>query len=196
MKLNVSTTAGKAADEGEVLTAQSLGSGDGDWRVIDLWSEELSPWEARLVWSGGGATTGQVFRGNLSTSVNIQARAAMRTADVTPRTSGPSAVRSARRTSAERAGTSMCRRPRGPRFGRLELSDNTLFGTAFIELLDANATTRARYGADKQAFRYSRSVCGLRISFAAPGAISLAAPRAISFAAPGAISFAAPDPIT
>ena len=53
-KLPASTVAGDAGAEGEVLTAQSVGSGDGDWRIIDLWSDEATPWEARLVWSGGG----------------------------------------------------------------------------------------------------------------------------------------------
>ena len=95
-KLTTSTTAGGPGTEGEVLTAQSLGTGDGDWRIIDLWSDELSPWEARVVWSGGGgaqrtakvdvpkcirvcvhATTIQVFGSNLSTSADIPARAAI-----------------------------------------------------------------------------------------------------------------------
>ena len=49
-KLTASTTAGSAGTEGEVLTAHSEGAGDGDWRILDLWSDEGIPWEARIVW--------------------------------------------------------------------------------------------------------------------------------------------------
>ncbi|MFN7145836.1 MAG: hypothetical protein ACK4YP_18820, partial [Myxococcota bacterium] len=53
-KLPASTVAGAPGAEVEVLTAQSVGQGEGDWRIVDLWSDEGTPWEARLVWSGGG----------------------------------------------------------------------------------------------------------------------------------------------
>jgi hypothetical protein len=170
-KLTASTTAGTAGTEGEVLTAQSLGQGEGDWRIIDLWSDELSPWEARLVWSGGGgaqrtakldvpkcirvcvhATTVQVFGSNLSLSTNIQARAAI--AEGQCDTENQWTERGARdgQDIGGGAGNADVSPPPWAKFARLELSDNTLLGTAFIEILDANATTRARYGADKQPF--------------------------------------------
>ena len=40
--------------------------------------------------------------------------------------------------------------PPWAKFVRLELSDSTLLSTAFVELLDVNATARGRYAADKQ----------------------------------------------
>jgi hypothetical protein len=163
-KLPASTVAGTAGAETEVLTAQSIGQGDGDWRIIDLWSDEGSPWEAKLVWSGGGgaqrtalldvpnctrvcvhATMAQVFGANLSTATAIQARAAI--ADGQCDTENQRTVRG---TVADQGAILAVVPPPWAKFARLELSDNTLLPTAFVELLDANATSRARYGADKQ----------------------------------------------
>jgi hypothetical protein len=156
--------AGSAGAEGEVLTAQSIGSGDGDWRIVDLWSDEGTPWEARLVWSGGGgaqrtayldvpkctrvcvhATMLQVFGSNLSTSAAVQARAAI--ADGQCDTENQWTVRG----SVADAGTTVSVvPPPWAKFVRLELSDSTLLATSFIELRDANATTRARYAGNVQ----------------------------------------------
>ncbi len=165
-KLAASTVAGSAGAEGEVLTAHSEGVGDGDWRIIDLWSDEATPWEARLAWSGGGgaqrtalldvpkctricvhATMLQVFGSNLSTSAAVQARAAV--ADGQCDTENQWAVRGT--VSSVAAPTSIdVVTPPWARFARLELSDSTLLSTAIVELLDANATSRARYTADAQ----------------------------------------------
>lgn len=168
-KLEASTTAGAPGTEGEVLTAQSLGQGDGDWRIVELWSDEGSPWEARLVWSGGGgaqrtakldvpkcvrvcvhATTIQVFGSNLSTSANIQARAAI--ADGQCDTENQWTERGAANGQdiGGGAGNVDVTPPPWAKYAHLELSDNTLLSTAFVELLDVNGTARARYGADKQ----------------------------------------------
>ena len=167
-KLAASTVAGNAGAEGEVLTAQSIGSGDGDWRIIDLWSDEATPWEARLVWSGGGgaqrtafldvpkctrvcvhATMLQVFGSNLSTSANIQARAAI--ADGQCDTENQWTARGSSAQIIGGAGGNVdVSPPPWARFVRLELSDSNLLSTAFVELLDVNATTRGRYPADKQ----------------------------------------------
>jgi hypothetical protein len=167
-KLSASTVAGSAGAEGEVLTAQSVGVGDGDWRIIDLWSDEGSPWEARLVWSGGGgaqrtalfdvpkctricvhATTVQMFGSNLSTSANIQARAAI--ADGQCDTENQWTVRgSSAQIVGGGGGNVDVIPPPWAKFVRLELSDSTLLSTAFVELLDVNATARGRYAADKQ----------------------------------------------
>ena len=167
-KLTASTVAGLAGAEGEVLTAQSIGTGDGDWRIIDLWSDEASPWEARLVWSGGGgaqrtalfdvpkctricvhATMLQVFGSNLSISANIQARAAI--ADGQCDTENQWTVRGG---SADiiggGAGNVDVKPPPWAKFVRLELSDSTLLATTFVELLDVNNTTRGRYPANAQ----------------------------------------------
>ena len=167
-KLAASTVAGNAGAEGEVLTAQSIGSGDGDWRIIDLWSDEATPWEARLVWSGGGgaqrtafldvpkctrvcvhATMLQVFGSNLSTSANIQARAAI--ADGQCDTENQWTVRGSSAQVIGGAGGNVdVIPPPWAKFVRLELSDSTLNATTFVELLDVNATSRARYAVDKQ----------------------------------------------
>ena len=165
-KLSASTVSGSAGAEGEVLTAQSVGVGDGDWRIIDLWSDEGSPWEARLVWSGGGgaqrtalfdvpkctricihATTIQVFGSNLSTSANIQARAAI--ADGQCDTENQWTVRGTNSQVAAPTNVDVVPPP-WAKFVRLELSDSTLPSTTFIELLDVNATTRCRYAASAQ----------------------------------------------
>jgi hypothetical protein len=147
-----------------VLTAQSIGSGDGDWRIVDLWSDEGSPWEARLVWSGGGgaqrtarfdvpkctricvhATMLQVFGANLSTSASVQACAAI--ADGQCDTENQWTVRGA---IADASANVDVVPPSWAKFVRLELSDSTLLATSFIELRDANATTRARYAGNAQ----------------------------------------------
>ena len=163
-RLSASTGAGSAGAEGEVLTAQSMGSGDGDWRIIDLWSDEGTPWEARLVWSGGGgaqrtarfdvpkctricvhATMLQVFGANLSTSASVQACAAI--ADGQCDTENQWTVRGAIADASTNVDVVP---PPWAKFVRLELSDSTLLATSFIELRDANATTRARYAANGQ----------------------------------------------
>lgn len=163
-KLTASTTAGVAGTEGEVLTAHSEGHGDGDWRILDLWSDEGSPWEARVVWSGGGgalrtalvdvpkcvrvcvhATMIQVFGANLSTSANIQARAAI--ADGYCDTENQWTVRG---TVTDQGQTVNATPPPWAKFARLELSDSTLAGSAFVELLDVNGTARGRYAANAQ----------------------------------------------
>lgn len=163
-KLTASTTAGVAGTEGEVLTAHSEGQGDGDWRILDLWSDEGSPWEARVVWSGGGgalrtalvdvpkcvrvcvhATMIQVFGANLSTSANIQARAAI--ADGYCDTENQWTVRG---TVTDQGQTVSATPPPWAKFARLELSDSTLLGSAFVELLDVNGTARGRYAANVQ----------------------------------------------
>ena len=167
-KLAASLVAGNAGAEGEVLTAQSIGSGDGDWRIIDLWSDEATPWEARLVWSGGGgaqrtalldvpkctrvcvhATMLQVFGSNLSTSANIQARVAI--ADGQCDTENQWTVRGSSAQVIGGAGGNVdVTPPPWAKFVRLELSDSTLNASTFVELLDVNATSRARYAVDKQ----------------------------------------------
>ena len=163
-KLTASTTAGVAGTEGEVLTAHSEGAGDGDWRILDLWSDEGIPWEARIVWSGGGgalrtalvnvpkctrvcvhATMIQVFGANLSTSANIQARAAI--ADGYCDTENQWTVRG---TVTDQGQTVNATPPPWAKFARLELSDSTLLGSAFVELLDVNGTARGRYAANVQ----------------------------------------------
>ena len=168
VKLAASSVAGDAGAEGEVLTAQSLGQGDGDWRIIDLWSDEGSPWEAKLVWSGGGgaqrtawldvpkctrvcvhATMVQVFGANLSTSSDIAARAAI--ADGQADTENQWTVRgSSAQLIGGGGGTSDVAPPPWAKFVRLELSDSTLNATTFVELVDVNGTTRARYSLDQQ----------------------------------------------
>ncbi len=167
-KLPASTVAGDPGAEGEVLTAHSEGSGDGDWRIIDLWSDEATPWEARLVWSGGGgaqrtayldvpkctrvcvhATMLQVFGSNLSTSANIQARVAI--ADGQCDTENQWTVRGSSAQVIGGAGGNVdVIPPPWAKFVRLELSDSTLNASTFVELLDVNATSRARYAVDKQ----------------------------------------------
>ena len=163
-KLTASTVAGSAGAEGEVLTAQSIGAGDGDWRIIDLWSDEASPWEARLVWSGGGgaqrtalfdvpkctricvhATMLQVFGSNLSTSVSIQARAAI--ADGQCDTENQWTVRGGITDTGANVDV---KPPPWAKFVRLELSDSTLLASSFVELLDVNNTSRGRYPANAQ----------------------------------------------
>lgn len=162
--LPASSTAGSPGAEVEVLTAHSLGQGDGDWRIVDLWSDEQTPWVARLVWSGGGgatrtayldvprcaricvhATMLQVFGSNLSTSAGVQARAAI--ADGYCDTENQSTERG---VVADQGATVEVTPPPWARFARLELSDVTLLGTAFVELRDVNATTRGRYAASAQ----------------------------------------------
>ncbi len=167
-KLPASLVAGLAGPEVEVLTAHSMGQGDGDWRIVDLWSDENSPWEARLVWSGGGgaqrsalldvprctrvcvhATMLQVFGSNLSTSSPISAVAAI--ADGQCDTENQWTVRGAGvQDIAGGAGVVDVAPPPWAKFARLELSDSALLSTSFIELRDVNGTTRGRYAADKQ----------------------------------------------
>ena len=163
-KLAASTVAGSPGAEGEVLTAHSEGQGDGDWRILDLWSDEATPWTAKLVWSGGGgatrvavldvpkcarvcvhATMLQVFGQNLSTSASVQARAA-----IADGYSGTENQFTARGSIADQAANVDVVPPPWARFARLELSDTTLLPTAFVELRDANATTRGRYAGTAQ----------------------------------------------
>jgi hypothetical protein len=165
-QLPAATVAGSAGTEVEVLTAQSIGQGDGDWRILDLWSDEGSPWEARLVWSGGGgalrtayldvpkctrvcvhATTLQVFGANLAVANAIQACVAI--ADGQCDTENQWAVRGEISSVAAPAAVDVVPPP-WAKFVRLELSDSTLLSTAFIEMIDANATSRGRYSADAQ----------------------------------------------
>ena len=163
--LPASLVAGSAGVEGEVLTAQSMGQGDGDWRILDLWSDEASPWEARLVWSGGGgaqrtalfnvpkctrvcvhATMLQIFGSNLSTTASIQARAAI--ADGQCDTENQWTVRGLIPDASANVDVVP---PPWAKFVRLELSDSTLLATSFIELRDVNTTTRGRYPGNAQA---------------------------------------------
>ena len=165
-KLAASTVVGSPGAEGEVLTAHSEGQGDGDWRILDLWSDEATPWTAKLVWTGGGgatrvavldvpkcarvcvhATMVQVFGANLSTSANVQARAAI--ADGYCDTENQFTVRGTISQVASPTNVDVATPP-WAKFVRLELSDSLLLSTAFIELLDVNATTRGRYPADQQ----------------------------------------------
>ena len=165
-KLPASTVTGSPGVEMEVLTAQSIGQGDGDWRILDLWSDEGSPWEARIVWSGGGgalrtayvdvpkctrvcvhATTLQVFGSNLSTTTNVQARAAI--ADGQCDTENQWTTRGDN-TQVAAPTTVAVVPPPWAKFVRAELSDSTLLSTTFVDLLDANGISRARYGADQQ----------------------------------------------
>ncbi len=167
-KLDASTVAGSPGAEGEVLTAHSEGQGDGDWRILDLWSDEATPWTAKLVWTGGGgatraavldvpkcarvcvhATMLQVFGQNLSTSASVQARAAI--ADGYSGTENQYTVRGASTDIVGGgAGNVDVIPPPWAKFARLELSDTTLLSTAFVELRDANATTRGRYAGTGQ----------------------------------------------
>ncbi len=163
-RLPAATVAGSAGAEGEVLTAQSIGSGDGDWRIIDLWSDEGTPWEARLAWSGGGgaqrtvlldvprctrvcvhATMLQVFGSNLSTSASVNASAAI--ADGQCDTENQWTVRG---LIADASANVDVVPPPWAKFVRLELSDSTLLATSFVELRDANAMTRGRYPGNAQ----------------------------------------------
>ncbi len=163
-KLPVSTVAGSAGAEVELLTAQSIGQSEGDWRIIDLWSDEGTPWEMRLVWSGGGgaqrsarltvpnstrvcvhATMLQVFGSNLSTSKAIQACVAV--ADGQCDTENQWTVRGA---VVDQGASVSIVPPPWAKFVRLELSDNTLLATSFVELLDVNATLRGRYPGNGQ----------------------------------------------
>ncbi len=169
-KLPASLVAGSAGAEVEVLTAHSLGQGDGDWRIVDLWSDEGTPWEARLVWSGGGgaqrsafldvprctrvcvhATMLQVFGSNLSTSTNISAVVAI--ADGQCDTENQWTVRGTGvQDIAGGAGNVAVVPPPWAKFVRLELSDSALLSTSFVELVDVNGTARGRYAGDKQPF--------------------------------------------
>ena len=168
-KLPASLVAGSAGAEVEVLTAHSMGQGDGDWRIVDLWSDEGSPWEARLVWSGGGgaqrsalldvprctrvcvhATMLQVFGSNLSTSSPISAVAAI--ADGQCDTENQWTVRGEVGQAVGGSGTVDVSPPPWAKFARLELSDDALLSTSFLEFVDVNGTTRCRYPADKQPF--------------------------------------------
>jgi len=168
-KLPASLIAGSAGAEVEVLTAHSMGQGDGDWRIVDLWSDEGSPWEARLVWSGGGgaqrsalldvprctrvcvhATMLQVFGSNLSTSSPISAVAAI--ADGQCDTENQWTVRGEVGQAVGGSGTVDVSPPPWAKFARLELSDDALLSTSFVEFVDVNGTTRCRYPADKQPF--------------------------------------------
>lgn len=165
-KLPASTVAGAPGAEVEVLTAHSVGQGDGDWRIVDLWSDEQTPWVAKLVWSGGGgatrtavldvprcaricvhATMLQVFGANLSTSAPIQARAAI--ADGYCDTQNQSTARGTVADNQVGATVDIVPPP-WARFARLELSDATLLPTAFVELRDVNAITRGRYAGNAQ----------------------------------------------
>lgn len=163
-KLPASTVAGAAGTETEVLTAQALGLGEGDWRIIDLWSDEESPWVARIAWMGGGgaqrsavmdvpkctrvcvhATMLQVFGANLSTSTVISARAAI--ADGQCDTENQLTVRG---TALPAGGFVDIVPPAWARFVRLELSDSSSQSTSFVEFRDVNGTARGRYPVDKQ----------------------------------------------
>ena len=167
-KLTASTVAGTPGEPGEVLTAQSEGRGEGDWRIVDLWSDEGTPWTAKLVWTGGGgatrvvvldvpqaarvcvhATMLQVFGQNLSATANVQARAAI--ADGYCDTENQFTVRGSSADQIGGGGGNVdVTPPPWAKFVRLELSDSTLLPTAFVELRDANATTRGRYAGTAQ----------------------------------------------
>ena len=167
-KLPASTVAGSAGAEVEVLTAQSIGQGEGDWRIIDLWSDEGTPWEARLVWSGGGgaqrsakltvpnstrvcvhATMLQVFGSNLSASKAIQGCVAIADGQCDTENQWTDRGDTAQ-DIAGGGGSVLVKPPPWAKFARLELSDNTLLSTTFVELLDVNATLRGRYAGNGQ----------------------------------------------
>lgn len=163
-QLAAAAVAGAPGAEAELLTAPSLAGGDGDWRVIDLWSDEDSPWVARVVWSGGGgaqrtalmdvpkatrvcvhATMIQIFGSNLSASRVVNARTAI--ADGQCETENQLTVRG---SSGSGGGVAEIAPPPWARFFRLELSDSSSQTTTFIDMCDANGTARGRYPADKQ----------------------------------------------
>ena len=91
----------------------------------------------------------QVFGSNLSTSMAIQGRAAV--ADGQCDTENQWTVRGAPdQEVGGGAGTIDVKPPPWAKFVRLELSDNTLLATAFIEMLDVNNTSRGRYAGNAQ----------------------------------------------
>ncbi|MFN7145835.1 MAG: hypothetical protein ACK4YP_18815, partial [Myxococcota bacterium] len=87
---------------------------------------------------------------NLSTSANIQGRAAV--ADGQCDTENQWTVRGA--TDDQQigggAGNVQVKPPPWAKFVRLELSDNTLLATTFVEMLDVNNTPRGRYAGNAQ----------------------------------------------
>lgn len=163
-KLPASLVAGAAGAEVEVLTAQAVGGGDAAWRIVDLWSDAGLPWTARVVWLGGGgatrsvtldvpsatrvcvpASTVQVFGANLSNLRIVTASAAI--ADGQCDTSNQLTVR------GSVTGQSMLTPvtpPAWAKFARLELSDATLLGSAFLEMVDAANVVRGRIPASQQ----------------------------------------------
>ena len=163
-KLPASTLIGATGAEVEVLTAQAVGGGDAAWRIVDLWSDAGLPWTARVVWLGGGGATRsvtldvpnatrvcvpasmvQVFGSNLSNTVNIAANAAI--ADGQCDTTNQLTVRG----SVNGQGLSVpVTPPAWASLARLELSDSTLLGSAFLEMVDAANVVRGRIPASQQ----------------------------------------------
>lgn len=165
-KLPASTVADTAGAEQEVLTAHAEGPGESDWRVVDLWSDEGTPWAARVVWSGGGgalravkldvpacarlcvhATTVQVFGGNLSGTADVNARAAIADGRCEAQNQFTTRGSVAQAASPSTVDTTP---PPWAAFVRLELSDATLLPSAALALRDVNGTPRGQYAADQQ----------------------------------------------
>ena len=161
--LPAATVTGVAGRITEVLGAQPRGTGGSAWRIIDLWSDQGSPWEATILWSGGRAghrlaylnvarsTRVCVFanaitvRGAALSMSDIHAWASISDGEIPCENQW--AVRG---TSSGDNSSAELAIPPYAKFVRLELGDESKLSTSYLALVDGFGTTRARHRADLQ----------------------------------------------
>lgn len=158
-----SATAGSAGALTEILRALPAGDSGSTWRTIELWSFEGVPWEATVEWSGGrlgprvayilvqrstriciNANMVAVSGANLSTTKDISANVAIEDG------AGQYQNQWVLRGTSMNGGSDSNTPPPFAQFVRLELSDETKYAAAYLELSDAAGVLRARYAGDKQ----------------------------------------------
>jgi hypothetical protein len=162
-QLPAAASGGIAGQTVEIIQALPPGgSGRSAWRVVELWSTDNVPWLASVSWSGGraGPRTAQVL-------VPRATRLCVNASSVT--VSGQNLGSAANKVWASiedgygqyqnqwsltgatgGAGNVDSSPPAFASFVRLELANETLYATSYVEIYDAFGTLRARYRADLQ----------------------------------------------
>lgn len=161
--LPASPGAGVAGPLTELTRALTRGgNGCSEWRTVELWSTDGLPWQAFLTWSGGqgGTRSAQIVVAS-ATRICINANSVfIQAANLAPTVNNVwCAIEDGHEHSANQwttdgtvqgAGSVDTKPPPFASFVRLELSDNTLYNSSFVELYDGNNVLRARYRGDQQ----------------------------------------------
>lgn len=166
--LPTSGVSGSAGAETEVIGAVPCNEGRGEskWRVVELFSDESTPWEATLAWSAGqaGRRTARVtvakstrvcirassvyVTGKCLSTNNVNAWVAI--ADGVVAAENEVSDRGTATVNAAGIATVQLDVPPFARFVRLELADDTLYASSLIRLYDGWAVLRNETAGDAQ----------------------------------------------
>ena len=183
-QLPATSSGGVAGQTMEIIQALPPGgSGRSAWRVIELWSTDNVPWLATVSWSGGraGLRTAQVL-------VPRATRLCVNASAVT--VSGQNLGSTANNVWASiedgygqhqnqwtlvgatgGAGDVDSSPPAFASFVRVELANEALYATSYVEIYDAFGTVRARYRADLQPPQGIAVGDALNVRAVLPGAV-------------------------